>query len=524
MAVIQISRIQHRSGTTENLPQLARGEIGLAVDSRRIFIGNGGDGAPKTENLEFLTTRSDILGLADTYTYKDSQIGFSATTGPSAGSPITRTLQDKLDDVASVRDFGAVGDGTTDDTAAINRALYELFAREQITRVRRSLFFPAGTYLVTDTIKVPSYAKIYGEGPDSTTITSTDITGPVMQTADSLQQVEAEVGANGAINPTHIIVEDMTVTATTDIDILLLDQAVGCHFRNVNLIGFASTVPTNVGNQKSVLRIKSTTTYKTSQCSFTNCILKCQSFICVADNDMESITWDRCKFDIAYKGFKIGEDVTAIAPSLVGPGSLRVQNSIFDNIYNNGIHVYDGFGFVSAYNYFKDVANNNLGNNNATTHVVNYAISNCHSIGDYFDRPDADVSTSTQRVNGKQGINSDNTEGVKFGNYRQGYGTSATLTDNSTATLLTFPDNQLKGGIEITYVLNRNSQLRQGKITLLHDATGQVIDDDFQENDADVGVTWAVNNAANNTSLRYTTSSTGQAVSMYYTVRTILQV
>lgn len=205
MAVVQISRITHRSGVSENLPQLARGEIGLAVDTRQLYIGNGGANAPTTENLEILTSRSDVIQLADTYTYSDDQIGFSAQTGASSAIPITRTLQHKLDDFASVRDFGATGDGSTDDTAAINRALYELFARETETRVRRSLYFPAGNYLVTNEIKIPTYAKLVGEGPDSSIIRSTDTTGPVAQVADSLQQIDASVGSSSATRPSWAV-------------------------------------------------------------------------------------------------------------------------------------------------------------------------------------------------------------------------------------------------------------------------------------------------------------------------------
>ena len=40
----------------------------------------------------------------------------------------TRTLQSKLDDFVNVVDFGAKGDGSTDDTAAINRALTQLYS------------------------------------------------------------------------------------------------------------------------------------------------------------------------------------------------------------------------------------------------------------------------------------------------------------------------------------------------------------------------------------------------------------
>ena len=68
MAIVQISRIQHRRGTSENLPQLAVGELGLAVDTRRVYIGNGGTDAPQTENLELLTNQSNLLDSADSYT------------------------------------------------------------------------------------------------------------------------------------------------------------------------------------------------------------------------------------------------------------------------------------------------------------------------------------------------------------------------------------------------------------------------------------------------------------------------
>ena len=44
MAVVQISRIQIRRGrknTGSGIPQLASGELGWAVDSQELYIGNG---------------------------------------------------------------------------------------------------------------------------------------------------------------------------------------------------------------------------------------------------------------------------------------------------------------------------------------------------------------------------------------------------------------------------------------------------------------------------------------------------
>jgi glucan 1,3-beta-glucosidase len=57
---------------------------------------------------------------------------------------------------ASVKDVGAMGDGRTDDTAAINAAL-AANAGCKIT------YFPHGVYLVTNTVHVPPGSRIVGE-------------------------------------------------------------------------------------------------------------------------------------------------------------------------------------------------------------------------------------------------------------------------------------------------------------------------------------------------------------------------
>jgi parallel beta-helix repeat protein len=57
----------------------------------------------------------------------------------AAGIGATQRLAvDKFRDVVSVKDFGAVGDGTTDDTAAVQAAI----------AAASSVWFPAGTYIV----------------------------------------------------------------------------------------------------------------------------------------------------------------------------------------------------------------------------------------------------------------------------------------------------------------------------------------------------------------------------------------
>ena len=51
---------------------------------------------------------------------------------------------------ANVKDFGATGDGTTDDTAAIQAAITYIysFANAGGTGRPPALYFPTGTYLI----------------------------------------------------------------------------------------------------------------------------------------------------------------------------------------------------------------------------------------------------------------------------------------------------------------------------------------------------------------------------------------
>lgn len=59
---------------------------------------------------------------------------------------VARTLQAKVRERLSVKDFGAVGDGITDDTAAFH------LARDAVKETGGTLFVPSGTYLVGELV------------------------------------------------------------------------------------------------------------------------------------------------------------------------------------------------------------------------------------------------------------------------------------------------------------------------------------------------------------------------------------
>jgi hypothetical protein len=86
------------------------------------------------------------------------------TLNGSAASAITynqgatgaqdRTVEAKLQELVSVKDFGAVGDGVTDDTAAIQAAVNDA----------SKVYFPAGTYKITSEVTLPSNITLSGDG------------------------------------------------------------------------------------------------------------------------------------------------------------------------------------------------------------------------------------------------------------------------------------------------------------------------------------------------------------------------
>lgn len=101
----------------------------------------------------------------------------------------------KLNGVVNVKDpqFGAKGDGVTDDTAAIQAALNALGA------AGGTVYFPVGQYLVSSTITTPVVVRLIGEGTcitaasDGATqiIKKSTMTTPVLVISTNRSSVEA---------------------------------------------------------------------------------------------------------------------------------------------------------------------------------------------------------------------------------------------------------------------------------------------------------------------------------------------
>jgi hypothetical protein len=90
--------------------------------------------------------------------------GGAAKIGYNQGGTgaVDRTVAAKLQESVSVKDFGAVGDGVTDDTVAIQAAL-----NDASNSGGGTVLFPPGTYIVNNTITIPNKVNIKGSGGQS---------------------------------------------------------------------------------------------------------------------------------------------------------------------------------------------------------------------------------------------------------------------------------------------------------------------------------------------------------------------
>jgi hypothetical protein len=106
-----------------------------------------------------------VMYSAPAATERYSEVVFNSNASqviydPAGLGAVPTTVQAKLREIVSVKDFGAVGDGVTDDTAAVHAAIN--FAKSR----RGAVYFPVGTYRVTSGYTdVGNYqdVRLYGE-------------------------------------------------------------------------------------------------------------------------------------------------------------------------------------------------------------------------------------------------------------------------------------------------------------------------------------------------------------------------
>lgn len=551
MAVIQISRIQHRRGLAQDFPQLASAELGWSIDTRRLFIGNGTltEGAPTEGVTEILTEYTDILTLLRTYTYRGEAGGTVVQTGPSALSPIVRTIQEKLDDFVSVRDFGALGDGSTDDTEAINRALTNLWPTANFAdayKQHRTLYFPAGVYLIQgDFIRIPPFVKLVGDGYYSTRIKQIDNAQPcVARLVDGFYQYGSTYGTPDAITSTvpattNYYISDLVFERIHDNVAVIIDGGSNIVFERCSFLGTPTNIVANgvpsidTGSHLILTRGRSyTDAYPIKNIVFNSCNFVGSGAGLKIESQTFGVTIMQSYFDKLYRGIVIGEDSgSRDSPSTsLYPYAVSITDNYFDGIAAQAVRGYaDSTQLMSTGNLFENVGYGGYDYDESQpplTAVLEFESSDNISSGDQFLRSFNDrITKPLIEDNGNSCYYLEAGDGFQLGRLVQQPGTTATLTNNISS--LTPVTNQFSSNVNIfgpatvNYTIERNGINRTGQLRINYQVGSTIVYDDEYSEFSDIGVTLSANVFSNVSPIimYYTTTNTGINANLIYDIR-----
>jgi hypothetical protein len=473
MAVLQISRIQQRRGLQQDLPQLASAELGWSIDQRRLFIGNGllGEGAPIQGVTEILTQHTDLVDVIKWYTFKGHEGGFISQTGPTISAPTVRTLQNKFDDFVSVRDFGAVGDGVTNDIDAIYRALTEIYKSSEVvnnSRARRTIYFPAGTYRVAPSTEhtygvlvIPPWCRIVGDGIDNTHIIGNSVYNPmvpgntdcVIRFSDTaFVYDQTNIGTTPwAVMPTDVSIEQLSLAHSSNKDIVYIDNAINLHFTAVQFIGSIvdSPLPTEANGAVTFASSK----VSPDNITFESCKFKQLKYAVIAAVDAKNVRFNNCLFENMWSAFRLGQTSNPNKPT-----NFRITNSVFRRIGNVAIDCYAGVsGIISSGNSFYNCGNNLNGPLSPVVPFITFRGTGNYSINDSFDRAAGTIlQVSFSRV---RNIQIESNSGIRLGQAVYGMGDYYTLPIG----LSTFTADNITAGA-MTYQVTDGTNYRTGTV------------------------------------------------------------
>jgi hypothetical protein len=180
--------------------------------------------------------------------------------GTTPSGAVNRPINQKVQDFVSVKDFGATGDGTTNDTLSIEAAIG--FCRG--TGSGATLYFPAGTYCFSETtpgfgLYINQPLMIVGDGINKTILKNLSATGAGLRfgvgytsASDLTLNQNNSTGVAFRVNGEYSSYSNIQIKNQTGTDAsLVVDGATLSTFSNISIantyngISVGPTLPTN---------------------------------------------------------------------------------------------------------------------------------------------------------------------------------------------------------------------------------------------------------------------------------------
>ena len=148
---------------------------------------------------------------------------------PAGVGPVATTVQTKLRERVSVKDFGAVGDGVTDDTAGLQAAVNYAIAQDKALRI------PAGAYLYSAlTGLTVGGVTIIGDGSSITTLVHTGAGEAIKIDGNGsfIQSIDVQgISIKGNTNTTSLLyLRDVARSRFVDINVYDAENTAGIGF------------------------------------------------------------------------------------------------------------------------------------------------------------------------------------------------------------------------------------------------------------------------------------------------------
>jgi hypothetical protein len=399
MAVIQISKMQVRRGQTAQtgIPQLSSGEFGWSIDDQKLFIGNGSvaEGAPAVGNTEIITAKNfNIFALrGQVYTYGGS-------FGTEDGNPVVvlRSVEAKLDDVVSLNDFGAIGNGVAFETVTIQNAI------NYASTEKKPLILPEGTFVITGTVYIPSYTELRGAGPGKTIILNQSTTS-TFQTIDKEGRLFEDM-QNDSSSPNNVRINGITFVSSLNSNqpIMRFDGLSDSIIEQCELVGNIATATStstladaivlrSIGGQLDIRK-------QTTNVTIKNCKFDSLAAAIVSDHYISNINILENTFDTLDEGIMLGK---TLLPGIDPPKHVRISNNIFSRINYQAIYAGStstafATDINSKNNYFFNVGNLSRGDEPEFQHteIIRFNSYGNNSEGDTFERLEKMINISTK--------------------------------------------------------------------------------------------------------------------------------